>query len=91
MALHYFQIDMKHFINLSSCVINKLHIIEILKKPNKYYIYMNYHTVNGFSLFSVGSISTAHNVIEICEKNNKQDYDIITNWIDLSSDNVFFN
>jgi hypothetical protein len=52
---------------------------------------MNYHTVNGFSLFSVGSISTAHNVIEICEKNNKQDYDIITNWIDLSSDNVFFN
>ena len=37
---------MKHFINLTSRVINKLHIIEIIKKPNKYEIHMNTNDIN---------------------------------------------
>ena len=72
---------MKHFINLTSRIINKHHIIEIVKSPNKYYIYMNNNNLSGFTLFSIGSLSTNNNIIEICEKNNKKDYDIITDLI----------
>ena len=32
---------MKNFINLTSCVINKLHISEIIKKPGNYNIHMS--------------------------------------------------
>ena len=72
---------MKHFINLSSCVLNKLHIVEILKRPSKYNIYMSNSSIDGTMIFSMGSISSKINIIEICEKTNKQDYDTITNLI----------
>jgi len=72
---------MKHFINLTSRIINKQHIIEIVKSPSKYYIYMNNNNLSGFTLFSIGSLSTNNNIIEICEKTNKQDYDVITDLI----------
>jgi hypothetical protein len=72
---------MKHFINLTSCVINKLHIVEIIKKQNMYRIYMNKSRFDGFMLFSSGSVSSTQNIIEICQKNNKEDYDIISNFI----------
>ena len=72
---------MKHFINLTSCVINKLHIVEILKRPSKYHIYMTNGSISGGMLFLSGSLSTTHNIIEICEKNDKQDYDTITKFI----------
>jgi hypothetical protein len=72
---------MKHFIKLTSRVINKLHIIEIIKKPPKYYIHMTNNSINGYILGASGHIGTKHNVIEICEKNNKQDYDTITDLV----------
>ena len=72
---------MKHFINLTSCVINKLHIIEIIKKPYKYNIHMSNNGIDGNLIFGSGGISSNNNIIEICEKNNKQDYDIITDLI----------
>ena len=69
---------MKHFIHLSTRIINKLHIIEIIKKPTKYFIYMSNSNIGGFSLFSLGILGTNKNIIEICEINNKHDYDTIT-------------
>jgi len=72
---------MKNFINLTSRVINKLHIVEIIKKPNKYKIYMTNISINGIILFSNGTLGTNHNIIEICEKKDKKDYDIITDLI----------
>ena len=72
---------MKHFINLTSHVINKLHIIEIIKTPSKYSIYMINNTIDGFCLFSSGTIFSTYNIIEICEKKNKLDYDTITDLI----------
>jgi hypothetical protein len=73
---------MRHFINLTSFVINKSHIVQIIKKPNKYYIYMTNNNLSGSILFSSGSISTNENIIEICEKNNRQDYNIIKRLIE---------
>ena len=58
---------MKHFINLTTCVLNKLHVVEIVKKPNMYHIYMTNNHIFG--------------LIEICEKEKKKDYTIITDWI----------
>jgi hypothetical protein len=73
---------MKHFINLTSRVINKLHIIEIVKESNIYYIHISNNSIHGKFLSSSGGVArNAYNIIEICEKNNKQDYDIITNLI----------
>jgi hypothetical protein len=72
---------MSHFIKLSQYVINKLHISHIIQQPNKYYLYMNISNINGLFIFSFGSVSTSITTVEICEKNNKQDYDIITNFI----------
>ena len=72
---------MKHFINLTTRVINKLHIIEIIKKPNKYDIHMSNNSIDWFLLFSTGGLDTNHNIIEICNKKNKQDYETITDLI----------
>ena len=69
---------MKHFINLTSRVINKLHIIEIIKQPTKYRIYMSNNSINGFCFFASGNIETHRNIIEICQQKDKQDYDTIT-------------
>ena len=72
---------MKHFINLTSRVINKLHIIEIIKQPNMYEIYMTNRSIGGSLFFASGWLETTDNIIEICEKKNKQDYGIITDLI----------
>jgi len=42
---------------------------------------MNNKTINGFMLFSFGTIDTTYDIIKICEKENKIDYDIITEFI----------
>jgi hypothetical protein len=72
---------MKHFINLTSRVINKLHIIEIIKKSNKYEIRMSNNNFDGVFLFFIGWLDTNHNIIEICNKKDKQDYETITKLI----------
>jgi hypothetical protein len=72
---------MRQFINLSSRVINKLHIIQIIKEPSKYYIHITERDFTGHIFFSSGSMSSYNNIIEICEKDNKLDYDTITNEI----------
>lgn len=72
---------MNYFINLTSRVINKLHIIEITKQPSKYYISITNNYISGFMLCSFGTLSSNNGIIEICEKKNKQDYDTITEFI----------
>lgn len=64
---------MKHFINLTSTVINKFHIVEIVKKPSKYFIHMSNTELN--------AINSKSNIIEICETKNTQDYRKIYDWI----------
>ena len=70
------------FIKLSSKIINKFHIVEITKKPSKYYIHMSNTNIDGFFLFGSGGIINEKNIIEICEKQNKPDYETITRFID---------
>lgn len=73
---------MSHFIKLTANVINKLHISHITQWSGKYYIYMRGRSINGWNLLSFGNIWTNQDIIEICEKKNKNDYDIITKFIE---------
>ncbi len=72
---------MTHFINLTSRIINKLHIIQIIKHQTKYEIHMSNNSINGFILFSSGRLNTEQNIIEICNTKDKQDYETITELI----------
>ena len=72
---------MTHFIHLSSRVINKLHIIEIIKNPNKYLIHMNNYNKGGCLIIGSGIVHSNSNIIEICKRNNRKDYDNITKLI----------
>lgn len=74
--------SMNHFIKLTSMVINKLHITQIIKCESKYYINMTCNNINGCMILSSGSISSNCDMIEICETKNKKDYDIITDFIE---------
>ena len=58
---------MKQFIHLTNRVINKLYIVQIVKKPSKYFIHMNDKDINGFMLFSSGSVNSDNNIIEILQ------------------------
>lgn len=58
---------MKHFINLTSCVLNKLHIVEIIKQPIKYRIYLTNSHLSGTMFFTSGHMSSYSNIIEVCE------------------------
>ena len=79
--IHYITLHMKHFINLTSRVINKLHIIEIVKQPNLYEIHMSNHFVNGFIFFASGVLESEQNIIKICKNKDKHDFDTITEFI----------
>lgn len=68
---------MRNFINLTTRVINKLHIIEIIKKPSKYEIHMSNTGMDGFFIFSFGNLQSKPNIIEICCKKDKEDYETI--------------
>lgn len=72
---------MKHFINLTGCVINKLHIIDIIKTSNKYCIHLANNSFSGQFLFSCGEITSYKTTLEVCKTKDKADYDTITEFI----------
>ena len=72
---------MRHFIHLTNTVINKWHIIKVIKKPNKYCIHLNHLQIEGFAILGSGGVECQMNVIEICETRDPTDYKKITEWI----------
>ena len=72
---------MKQFIKLSSRVINKSHIIEIIKNQNMYEIYLTNIRINGSLVMSYGDISTKQKIITIYEKHDNEDYETIKKFI----------
>jgi hypothetical protein len=69
---------MKQFIQLTSRILNKSHIVEIIKQNNKYFIYMSNKYIYGQIVLANGSLTTEQNIIEICEEKHKRDYTTIT-------------
>ena len=70
------------FIKLTSMIINKAHIVEIVKKPTQYHVYMSNNVTDGFCIFGFGIMKTNYNMIEICSVKQPIDFKKITEWID---------
>jgi len=70
---------MNHFIKLTSRVINKSHIVQIVKSPDTYHIHMiNCNRVDGFFVGIFGWIDTDVNSIEVSKEKHSVDYHILT-------------
>lgn len=76
---------MSKFIKLSNLIINKNYIHSITVKPNKYYINVMTNRFEGTKWMvagtGVGTISSYHCEIELCETKHPNDYKIISDWI----------
>ena len=77
---------MSKFIKLKNLIININYIQTILIKPNKYYIHVLSNKFDGSNWsitgFGMGTISSYHSEIEICETKHSSDYKKISDWID---------
>jgi hypothetical protein len=74
------------FIKLSNIVINSRLISSIAMHNNKYIINVLHYNVHGSAIGVFGSMYSDGNQIEISKKD---DYDIITNWIDRYTKSSF--
>ena len=76
---------MPKFIKLTNFIINVNYIQSIVIKPNKYYINVVSNTFDGanwnFAGFGIGTISSYHSEIEVCETVHSNDYKIVSDWI----------
>lgn len=61
-------------------VINKLHISTIIQDQSKYRVFLT-HEYKGLMIFGSGPFTRSFCMIEICETKNKQDYNIIKEFI----------
>lgn len=68
---------MKQFLHLSSVILNKAHIVHIAKKPSEYFI-VTTQTIN--SIFTDVHIYASKDL-------NRQDYDLITKFLDEDKQN----
>ena len=73
---------MSQFIKLTSMIINKNLITSIFIKPKQYHIYTVENNINGFMLLGSGSVDSRPEKIVICEERDREDYKIISKWID---------
>ena len=76
---------MTKFIKLTNFIININYIQSIVIKPNKYYINVVSNKFDGSKWsvagFGMGTISSYHSEIEVCETKHSSDYKIIYHWI----------
>ena len=77
---------MSKFLKLSTTIINTSRISTIwLNKesvPKKITINLIHHRFSGFMIYGSGSFWTKDSEIEICEKEDPQDFITVSNWID---------
>ena len=72
---------MRQYLKLSSTLINMNHVVKITNSNNKYHIYMHNTDLNGWMICSSGVVASRDNMIVVCEKEEKKDYDIISKWM----------
>jgi len=79
---------MSKFIKLTNCIVNVNYIQSIVIKPNKYYINLASNKFDGSNWnvvgFGMGTISSYHYEIEVCETKHSSDYKRVSRWIDNS-------
>ena len=72
------------FLKLNKLIINTNTIKSIAISNSQYHINFINQNITGFIIYGSGNIESHENSITICEKNNPQDYKIVSNWINLT-------
>jgi hypothetical protein len=70
---------MRNFIKITSRVINKRYIVEIIKREGRYSIYIDNRSKKDKFILSKENMGRGENIIEVNDIDNKEDYDNITN------------
>jgi hypothetical protein len=69
------------FLKLTYRIINVAKINQIIIHKNNFDIYLNSGNLNGAIIFGSGSVDSKEEKIEVCEKNDPEDFKIVKNWI----------
>ena len=72
---------MVNFIKLSAVIINSAKVSKIEIQNNKYCIHLINNSIDGFFLFTSGTINSLNEKIEVCKYKNPRDYTMLTEWI----------
>jgi hypothetical protein len=74
---------MSRFLRLSKEIIN-INLIKVIElKPNAYKIHIKNDNFKGFTILGIGYIESSNvsHTFTINDKDNKEDYDSVTEWI----------
>jgi len=72
---------MTRFLKLTHIIINTAKIVTIDVLPTKYTIRMSDQTIDGWLLFTSGSVESKNTKIEVCENKDPIDYQVVKEWI----------
>ena len=72
---------MSRFIKLSQYVLNTNHISHIVIKPSNFQIRMSIFDLNAQLISGSSGVSTTPYILDIDEKVNPNDYQIVNKWI----------
>ena len=78
---------MSSFLKLSKIIINTNHIRNINILQSKYEINFTIPIIEGFILLGSGNINTNYYTLNVCEKENNEDYNVIKKWIMIQDEN----
>ena len=78
---------MSQFLKLSKIIINTNHIRNINILASKYEIKLSTPNIDGYILFGSGNLTLEFPTINVCEKENNEDYNIVKKWIKIQDYN----
>ena len=72
---------MTRFLKLSNIIINTTKIMTIDILPTKYTICMSNQKIDGWLLFTSGSVDSKNTKIEVCKTEHPIDYQAVKEWV----------
>ena len=78
---------MSQFLKLSKIVINTNHIRNINILTSKYEIKLSTPNISGYVISGSGKFDLNFPTINVCEKEDNEDYNIVKNWIKIQDYN----
>ena len=78
---------MANFLKLSKIIINTNHIRNINILASQYEIKLSTPNISGYVLAGSGKFDLNFPTINVCEKENNDDYNIVKNWIKIQDYN----
>jgi hypothetical protein len=77
---------MSRFLKLRNIIINVNHIRFISFQSKKYKIDFAANCFNGYWMLGSGQVNSSNYELNICEKEDPEDYKIVTEWVNNNSE-----